>query len=150
MNQALYTFYKKRKKSPPLKKLPPTDLNLMLHTLRAHLQALLQKAADKDGPPTITNDITKFGWEVNENGVMPVIADQPIGPPRIIDIISCNCSAEGTACSTKSCLCSKQNLSCTKYCKFEAQVCMNPNTVLQDEEDANEDEDEDDKDVNDL
>ncbi len=85
----------KEKEATPLKKFLPTDVNLMLHTLRAHLQALLWKSADKDGPPPITNDITRFGWEVSENGVMPVIADQPMGPPQIIDIISCTALLKG-------------------------------------------------------
>ncbi len=78
--------------------------------------------------------------------IMPVIADQPMGPPWIIDIISCTCSAEGTACSMKMCTCNKQNLSCMEYCKCEARVCMNPNTVQQYVDDENEDE----EDENDL
>ena len=75
MNQARYNLFKQRKKPPALKKLPPTGLNLMLHALRAHLQVLLWKAADKLDPPQITQDITKFGWDITD-GVMPVIATQ--------------------------------------------------------------------------
>ena len=44
MSDARTRFFRGRKKPPPLKKLPPTDANLQLHVLRAHLQMLLWKA----------------------------------------------------------------------------------------------------------
>ena len=46
LNTARYKMYMSRKKRPPLKKLPPTDSNLQLHMLRAHLQLMLWKAAE--------------------------------------------------------------------------------------------------------
>ena len=46
MNDARAHIYRGHKKPPPLKKRPPTDANLQLHVLRAHLQMLLWKAAD--------------------------------------------------------------------------------------------------------
>ena len=50
LNTARYKMYMSRKKPPPLKKLPPTDSNLQLHMLRAHLQMMLWKAADQRHP----------------------------------------------------------------------------------------------------
>ena len=47
LNSARYKMYMSRKKPPPLKKLAPTDNNLQLHVLRAHLQMMLWKAADQ-------------------------------------------------------------------------------------------------------
>ena len=41
LNAARSNLYLKRKKPPPLKKLPPTDCSLRLHALTAHLQILL-------------------------------------------------------------------------------------------------------------
>ena len=41
MSDARVRFFCGRKKPPTLKKLPPTDANLQLHVLRAHLQMLL-------------------------------------------------------------------------------------------------------------
>ena len=41
LNQARYNIYKKKKTKPNLKMLPPTDLNLLQHTLRAHLHVML-------------------------------------------------------------------------------------------------------------
>ena len=66
LNDARCRVYKSRKKNPALKNLPPTDQNLLLHTLRAHLQMLLWKAADKDKPPAAASDITNFGWEITQ------------------------------------------------------------------------------------
>ena len=51
LNSARYKMYMSQKKPPPLKKLPPTDNNLQLHVLRAHLQMMLWKAADQRHPP---------------------------------------------------------------------------------------------------
>ena len=41
MNDARAHFYRGHKKPPPVKKLPPSDANLQLHVLRAHLPMLL-------------------------------------------------------------------------------------------------------------
>ena len=57
INNARYQIYRGRKKPPELKKLPPTDANMMqLHILRAHLQVMLWKAADQREPPAEARD----------------------------------------------------------------------------------------------
>ena len=61
MNDARAHFYRGHKKPPPLKKLPPTDANLQLHVLRAHLQVLLWKAAGQRDPPEEARNIANFG-----------------------------------------------------------------------------------------
>ncbi len=72
MNAARYEKYRKRKNPPPLKSLPPTDINLALHVRRAHLQMMLWKATDKGDPPNV--QITNYGWDVTVNWeVMPVL-----------------------------------------------------------------------------
>ena len=47
MNQARYQIFRQRTKPPDLKKLPPTDENMVLHIMHAHLQVMLWKAADQ-------------------------------------------------------------------------------------------------------
>ncbi|KAG5277680.1 hypothetical protein AALO_G00090190 [Alosa alosa] len=80
LNNTRYQIYSRSKKPPKLKKLPPTDANLMLH-MRAHLQVMLWKAAGQREPPAEARDITKFGWEVaNERAVMPALAIQAVAP----------------------------------------------------------------------
>ena len=61
MRDARDRFFIGRKKPQSLKKLQPTDANLQLHVLRAHLQLLLWKAADQRDPPEETRDIANFG-----------------------------------------------------------------------------------------
>ena len=112
MNEARYNIFRSRKKPPPLKKLPPTDNNLALHGLRAHLQIQLWKAADKATPPAGANTITSHGWDITEGGdVMPHTSDLPVAPEQLLDIISCSCRAEGKACHQSSCSCKSAGLS---------------------------------------
>ena len=80
--------------------LPPTETNLYLHVRRAHLQTMLWKAADQQGPPHM--GIAKFGWEVKEGIPSPCIATGIHAPQGLIDVINCGCKAEGKACSTES------------------------------------------------
>ena len=72
-------MYMNRKRPPPLKNLPPTDNNLQLYVLRAHLQIMLWKAADKRHPPVAARDICRFGWDVKEGGVVtPSVSNAPV------------------------------------------------------------------------
>ena len=78
LNEARVRLFTKQKKPPPLKKLPPTDANLMLHVLRAHHQMLLWKAADQCNPPQETQNIVNFGWNIEGSTVTPAVATTPI------------------------------------------------------------------------
>ena len=117
MNKARARFYLSRPKPPLLKKLPPTDVNLQLHVLQAHLQMQLWKAADQCHPPAESQDITKFGWSIEESIVTPVISRAAVAPQALLDVVSCSCTAEGKACSSARCSCNSAQLSCTDYCK---------------------------------
>ncbi|KAJ3606349.1 hypothetical protein NHX12_025870 [Muraenolepis orangiensis] len=77
---AHYQIYSRRKKPPELKKPPPTDVNVMLHIQRAHLQVMLWvKAADQGEPPAEPRDVATFGWEVAKGGaVMPAVSTQAV------------------------------------------------------------------------
>ena len=127
LNEARHNIFFKRKNPPKLKCLPPTNANLALHIKRAHLQAMLWKAADKCDPPHV--DIKFYGWEIDANSdVMPMLSKNPIAPKQLLDIISCNCRAAGKACAGR-CGCNKNGLACTKYCFCEGgDDCFNPLT----------------------
>ena len=119
MNNTRYQIYIRSKKPPKLKKLPPTDANLMLHILRAHLQVMLWKAAGQREPPAEARDISKFGWEVAKEGaVMPALAIQAVAPINLLDVTSCSCSTL-KVCSKGNCSCHAASISCTDYCKCE-------------------------------
>ena len=138
MNVARYQIYS-RKQGKPMRimALPPTETNLFLHVRRAHLQMMLWKAADQQGPPHV--DITQFGWEVNAGIPSPSFDTDPPAPPGLIDVISCGCKAEGKACSTEACSCHGNNMSCTIYCTCSASdECCNPFTISVDADDNGE------------
>lgn len=126
-------FFRARKKPPPLKKLPLTDVNLQLHVLRAHLQMLLWKAADQRDPPEEAKHIANFGWIIEGSTITPAITPAismgPVAPQALLDVVSCSCTAEGKACSGTRCSCSSTGLSCTDYCKCEGgDICGSPFT----------------------
>ena len=113
------------------------------HVLRAHLQMLLWKAADHQHPPTETQDITKFGWKIEDNTITPTVSSAPVAPQVLLDVVSCNCTAKRKACSTGRCSCNNADLSCTDYCKCEGGVaCCSHFTSRQMEEEDDEEEEE--------
>ncbi len=115
MTNARYNLYT-RKQGKPLRimSLPPTDTNLYHHVRRAHLQMLLWKAADQQGPPDVS--ISDYGWEVKDGRTCPYIDSGPPGPPLLMNVISCRCRATDKACKQANCSCHHEQLSCTMYC----------------------------------
>ena len=76
MNQIRYDLFKKKKDAPMnIKTLPPTDQSLAYHVKRAHLQALIWKAADQQSPPVV--DINQFGWEMKDGTPHPIASNAP-------------------------------------------------------------------------
>ena len=111
----------------PLKKLPPTDANLQLHVLQAHLQMLLWKAADQRDPPEEARNIATFGWNIEGSAITPAVSTAPVAPQALLDVVSCSCTAEYKACSSTRCSCNSEGLSCTDYCKCEGgDICCSP------------------------
>ena len=128
MESARFKLFTK-KKSPKIMALPPTSANLLQHALRAHLQVMLWKAADQQAPPTESANITHFGWEFQDGVPIPVVAAGDPAPPELVDVIKCQCRAEGKKCSTVSCSCHKEHLTCTSYCNCCGEEgCYNPNS----------------------
>ena len=139
MNDTRVHFYRSRKKPPQLKKLPPTDANLELHVLRAHLQMLLWKAADQRDSPVEAGDIANFAWNIEGSTITPAVSTAPVAPQALLDVVSCGCTADGKACSGTCFSCSSAGLSCTDYCKSKGgDICCSPFTIkhmdIEDEE----------------
>ena len=93
MNDARAHFYRGHKKPPPLKKLLPTDANLLLHVLQAHLPMLLWKAADQRDPPVEARNIAKFGWNIEGSAITLAVSTAPVAPQALLDVVSCSCTA---------------------------------------------------------
>ena len=69
---------------------------------------MLWKAADE------SNDITNFGWVIQDTIPIPAVAQGAPVPP---ELIKCQCKAQGKQCSTEACMCHiNQHLACTSYC----------------------------------
>lgn len=133
MESARFTIFTKNKKSPKLMSLPPTTPNLLQHVLRAHLQVMLWKAANNQTPPDESADITKFGWKIQDNIPVPVIAEGEPVPPKLFNVIRCQCKKENKRCITEVCGCHKEHLSCTSYCHCKGNHgCCNPYTNKKD------------------
>ena len=91
IESARFTLYTRNKKSPKVKALPPTSPNLFLHVLRAHLQAMLWKAADQQSPDESTS-LTDFGWKIRDDVPVPAVAERDPAPPQLSDVINCQYS----------------------------------------------------------
>ena len=129
MTSGTIYIYQKRDKAPKLKTLPPTDENLALHVLRAHLQAMIWNAVDQDGPPDV--NIENYGWEIKNCMSLPVAYNGPPAPPSIMKVIVCGCNL--SRCATNACSCRVAKASCTPYCKCDAgDDCKNELTVHED------------------
>ena len=154
MNVARYQIYtKKSGKRIKIMSLPPTEHNLFLHILRAHLQTILAKSADQEAPPEL--DITKYGWKIKDGTPVPTTSNQPPGPQELMEVVRCSCKAVMKVCSTERCSCHHGKMSCTVYCSCEcSDACFNPfktGEEDQDEEDEERQEDmEDDKETGHL
>ena len=132
MNDTCARLFHSRKKPPPLKKLLLTDVNLLLHVLRAHLQMLLWKAADQHDPPEEAQDIGNFDWTIKGSTIALTVSTAPVAPQALLDVVSCSCTTEGKACSGARCSCNSAGLSCTDYCKCEGGVaCYSHFTIKQ-------------------
>jgi hypothetical protein len=121
MESAHFTLFTKKKKSLKVMTLPPTSANLLQRVLRAHLQVMLWKATGHQAPPDETADITHFGWEIPNGIPVPAIAQGGPAPPKLIDVIRCQCRVHGKKCSTEACGCHKEHLLCTSYCSVLAK-----------------------------
>ena len=127
MEAARFNIFSKNKKSPKIMALPPTSPNLRQHALKSHLQVMLWKAADQQAPPAESDNIIHFGWEVKDCIPIPVVAVSDPAPPELVDVIKCQCKADGKKCSSMSCSCHKQHLTCTPYCNCcGGEGCYNP------------------------
>ena len=127
MNVARGHVYRGHKKPPSLKKLPPTDDNLQLHVLRAHLQMLLWKAADQRDPPEEARNIANFGWNIEGSAITTAVSTAPVAPQTLLDAVSCSCTAQCKAYSGTRCSCNSAGLSCTDSCKCDGRdICCSP------------------------
>jgi len=86
--------------------LPPTSAAAREHSFRVYLQ--VQQWLGFELPPT------KWGWELTNGQLQPVLTRIPPAPEHLLNLISCSCK---TGCE-RSCGCKKTGLFCTILCGY--------------------------------
>ena len=92
MNTLRYKIFSTRVKVPRLKSLPPKDDSLALHLKRAHIQAMLRKAADRNQSAIVC--LCHYGREMSAGTPSPLRASKLVGSPELMNVIACSCSSE--------------------------------------------------------
>ena len=88
-------------------RLPPTSSATKYHALRSYLQVMLWMDNGE------AMDTTEWGWELQNNSLVPVMMDTLPAPETLLKIIHCNCSG---GCSTPRCTCKRHGLICSRVC----------------------------------
>ena len=58
-------------------------------------------------------EVTEWGWNSQDNSLIPVMLDSNPAPEALLKMIHSNCS---TGCSSLRCSCRKQRLNCSQAC----------------------------------
>ena len=101
-----------------LESLPPTAAAAKFHSYHAYL-ALQQWIGNNLCP-------SDWGWQYRDGSLVPITADRPVSPTRVLRIVSCGCK---TGCR-KICGCRKAGVYCSPMCSHcNGQSCCNINTL---------------------
>ena len=97
--------------------LPPTER--VQHSLRVHLQAVAWQTLDKTslGP-------LEWGWKEENSTYDPVMTDNEVVPPELLDFI--RCKSLNNMCKTMLCSCRRYGLRCVSACgNCREEICEN-------------------------
>jgi hypothetical protein len=98
-------------------RLPPTTSATKYHARRSYLQVMQWMGHSHNMDPA------KWGWDIQEDKLTPVMMDNNPAPDILLKMIHCNCSA---GCNTLRCSCKKYGLECTGACgPCQAGNCEN-------------------------
>ena len=111
--------------------LPPTSSATKYHALRSYLQVMLWM---DNGEAMNT---TEWGWELQNNSLVPVMMNTSPAQETLLKIIHCNCSG---GCSTPRCTCKRHGLICSRVCgPCQEGHCDNMSEEAVSDEDENSD-----------
>ena len=91
-------------------KLPPTPRAAYYHSLRVHLQAMTWESMGE-----INLDLLEWSWKLNENSLVPIMADLDPAPSHLLQFVRCKCKTK-KRCSTSLYSCHKHGLKCVSSC----------------------------------
>ena len=89
-----------------LESLPPTSPAVKYHAYRAYYAVQEWLGNGRSLQPT------EWGWELDDNMLIPVLTDRPEAPQSVLRMVSCGCK---TGCG-KRCKCRQAGLACTPMC----------------------------------
>jgi hypothetical protein len=103
---------------PEPQQLPPTERAAVFHILRVHQQVVVWKHLNHEAL-----DPLKWGWQLHENKLTPVMTDLPVAPDEVLNVVRCNCKA---GCASTACTCRKNGLTCVAACGHcHGETCSN-------------------------
>lgn len=73
----------------------------------------LSPGSEMDGCGVRIQTVTKWGWSLQTNRLVPVITDTAPVPETLLKVVCCSCSG---VCNTDRCTCRKQGLGCSQPC----------------------------------
>ena len=100
---------------------PPTSSATRFHSQRVYFQMMVWVGMANEMNPT------EWGWEKENDQLIPIITKNNAAPDELLKIIHCNCSA---GCKSCRCSCRRYGLSCTAACgPCQTENCDNPNNT---------------------
>ena len=114
----------------PPERLPPTASSTKYHCLRTYYQIMVWMEKEQG------MDVQKWGWNLEDNNLIPVMTEMNAAPDNLLKMIHCNCRK---GCTLR-CSCRKYGLPCHAGCGLcQTDTCDNPyNNQLIMEEDEDE------------
>ena len=88
-------------------RLPPTTDACKYHSLRVYFQVMVWMGLNGEMDPL------DWGWEVQDQKLLPIMTDEVPAPNTLLQMIHCNCSG---GCSSLKCTCKKNGIACSIAC----------------------------------
>jgi len=89
-------------------KFPPTERSAIFHAFRVHQQVVVWKYLDVK-----RLDPCKWGWEIVDGKLEPVMTDQRHAPDDVMKMVRCKCTK---GCLSSNCTCRRNNHACMAAC----------------------------------
>ena len=92
-------------------KLPPTPRAAYYYNLRVYLQIVTWESMGE-----ISLDPLEWGWELNENSLVPIMTNLDPEPSHLCQFVICKCKIENRRPKI-ICSCRKHGLRCVSSCR---------------------------------
>ena len=101
------------------RRLPATASAFKFHSMRIYFQVQVWSKLNE----SVDLVPTDWGWEKNQDLLLPVCTDAAVAPEDLLHVVKCSCK---TDCSSARCSCRRNGLYCTASCgECRGMSCMN-------------------------